>query len=1195
MNQLPGEELGTIILPAFGVDVYNVPSRVAQGFVTRADNLIADYGSFQQRWAKIGQIAHASINTGKTIPQLIEYYDTSGVLWLVYVQDGKLWKLQTGSTGIPVQIPLTAADGTTTVTLDTAKASIYLYGTRIFIVDGTIDLTVADLTSGTVSKGQSAPTNAPTAVLTDTLIIQTYNKTWWSAIGAANQFPNTLPGLNDTVNGQFGPQNSNIGHGGPYGNWTRFGHDPDMTGIWFNMDNYDEGAFVTANSVIGNGGLASGNTPGWITNARYSTNPANPAYTLRPNRFFAQIQVSRTKPYSGRMFLAAYTGDSGDGTLLGVQEYNFASPVVSGSPGAEFITAINGGATGALDGSVYLQSHVFDFSGLPESVPVGSYAIWIQGGAENNRGDDAHDGFLVNNLSLVPMSNQIGFITGELDGGVYINPGVPTPSVSSSSTSSGSSNSSSSSLSSSSSGSPVSSSSSLIPPNPSGQLPAFDIDGVLDLEYTSIVFDINAAIGTHYDFSKTEIIYFGIGGAASWKNLAFNLYLHHTGDDDLTWYLATNGATLALNKKTLECDITTIDPNVLTSIDRIRLQFATNPTWVTPFNLLEVGPLFEAGNLSVDVLNNQAFADYAWEFTEVDVIVAPDLIEGNGSPVSNPLTATVTQAEAFVSLPTGFIPNVGANYIGYYRRGGTYSDGLLRRLAFVPVGDYIAYGTDVNDPAGVNNPYISWNAQIVTATTMNLTTAAGANTIHVSDSGGFDIGSTIFVNDGTRKTHFTITAKGAGTITGTLAAIAGDSATGVTILSGAVVNEITNTLLDNTPDSFLEQAETIPTTHGIAEAGLQFLNGWQGRLFASKNSILDYSQLFNPDTPSAVYWNTVNIKGSATEEIEGGREIIGDANSSDNILGFGPFGTPVASTNAFGGVMFIGKTQDVFVMSGTNAGNFVVTQQSYGEGVGLIARGCISRYSAFAIAFLGNDRGHLYPQTYRHKSVDVEQMWQPIEPWLYPNARNGFHTITSTAAAKAVMVYHDSYLFIAYPNTEIANQTDNSVLIVYNARTGGWTRWTGMPFASLCPTGASPLGGHDYALYAGGLDGQIYKLDPNAFADIAYPGATPTALPLALTSRGIGSEGAQFRQVKAKQSHIDANLSETLTLRVANNTGAFYYDDVIPWPGVRYRLVKNYGNGCFGDYCTVGFTVSTTNSATFYALDLTVAHGEQKR
>jgi hypothetical protein len=354
------------------------------------------------------------------------------------------------------------------------------------------------------------------------------------------------------------------------------------------------------------------------------------------------------------------------------------------------------------------------------------------------------------------------------------------------------------------------------------------------------------------------------------------------------------------------------------------------------------------------------------------------------------------------------------------------------------------------------------------------------------------------------------------------------------------------------------------------------------------------SSVITQDSPNAIYFDYVNAQTDPLLSTEGVSITIGDPNVADPIIGCISIGTPVAAGNEFGGALFIGKKQTEGVLSGSDASNFVYTQQLYTLGVGLVAPRALARMNVFSTLTLGPDRLHFYPiylgRGTRAKIIDVEKFSHPIEPLLFPRGRNGYMPISANVIYGADMKFHDDFLFLAYP---VPGQTSggNQRIYVNNTRSGGWTVWGddtdgGMPVGCLIPVPPDPNSGALYSLYFGGTDGQVYKLDPGKFADQTTPYSPETAIPFNMVTGGKGRAGAQFRQVKAIQGHVDVNSGELLTVTISDDTGNNVNKFLIQWPGQQYSPTLDCDSSVTGNYCTIGLSGNITTEINIYSMDV---------
>jgi hypothetical protein len=139
----------------------------------------------------------------------------------------------------------------------------------------------------------------------------------------------------------------------------------------------------------------------------------------------------------------------------------------------------------------------------------------------------------------------------------------------------------------------------------------------------------------------------------------------------LSTFLWTNTGTYAEDGTYISFDVSTIDPATLAAVQYLFIQIVNDlPQTITPSNFITIGPLTAAGNLAIGA------ADVYYEFTEVNVIADPDVIESDPSTPSNSLTPTGLKAQSSVVLPSAAPYNAATTYYYIYRFGGNLPAGV---------------------------------------------------------------------------------------------------------------------------------------------------------------------------------------------------------------------------------------------------------------------------------------------------------------------------------------------------------------------------------------------------------------------------------------------------------------------------------------------------------------------------------------
>lgn len=547
--------------------------------------------------------------------------DPSYKLTAWYDTDGTAWLLFTSGgkiyklhRGDDFATELKQPDGTTSYNISsaTAGASDPVNG-FVYIWDGANALIRINLSGGSTIYSMAAPTSGATVSLTSQFIAAMWNATQWGFDGQSTPYGTEVNG--DFNNAQWVVTNRT----GPfYSNFI---------------------SLVNSNvNICLTGG--SDSTGGYLAIPALSGNSS-----LYPSRYHMTMQAAKDGPfhgqpnnYAGVMTVSAFDPSH---TFLASIDFVFNPPQ---SPSTSYNLVTN------LD-------YVFDFSGV--SVSIAYVKIEIQQAVNGASGN-----LWVNNINFTPVSVQTAIVSGTT-GTVFLPSvsGNAIPIAGSSSSSSGSSS---------------------IPSVNTQQ--ATDLGSLLDYEGTSFTFTFpvsgssSSSSGSSsgvlvggVDLSSTDRLTIGLSGVAAWSGLSFALYL---GLSDGSSLLADNGVTISADQTYLFCDISTLSATLRMHVVSLKLTFLSDPTWVSPYSPLTIGPLQSPGNLSIGL------ADYTYYYTEIHTVAVDDVVESNPSPASLPVTPTMTQAEADVDLNA---PVNSTTITGFriYRLGGALTDTLL--VAEVPV------------------------------------------------------------------------------------------------------------------------------------------------------------------------------------------------------------------------------------------------------------------------------------------------------------------------------------------------------------------------------------------------------------------------------------------------------------------------------------------------------------------------------
>lgn len=945
-------------------------------------------------YVDVGPVSYA-LYPGIPYP-LCQFTDASELNWFILVAGGKIYKQLQGGT---YRIELLSVGGSS-YNFNSPLTTASVYGNYIYPVDGAHPATRISLTGGYPSYAMQAPTTAPTAILTNSLLFsaaQVGTAANWSFDGQASPMTNLSgvgPTLSAKTNGGYQiPAGSNL-RNATY--WTITGESGPGWGGDANAVNLIS---PTVNICVAGGSDATG---GYLTVPSLSGNSL-----LYPSRFHIVLwQVkndfgSNPNTYIADILITPF--DSGHNQLSSAAIIQINIPGNSGS----------------------ILDEIADFSGVGANVAF----LKVQIVATNT---SSVGNLYIDAINITPITVQTTFLSNPsyvraipmLSGGA-----INTSSTSSTSSTSGSS------------------SGVFVP----GNTPT-DLGNVLDYEATSFTFTFPAsssssgsssgsssssgALTGGISLATVNRLVIGLGGIVSWAGLAFNLSLVQSNG---TVVLADNGTAISSDLTGLDCDISTLTTAQRSNIVAIKLTFLVDPTWVSPFYALNLGPITLGGNLQINNTGLQLLFSYQWWITEdasidglpplgqinadgtIQVTLNPsqNSIEGNPSVGSSILYPTFFQAEGQITLPSvcpvNSLTQGGSLFYQLYRRGGEWSD--VRLIASVPKNADVALGAD---PL---NPYYSWN-------------------------------------------------------------------------------HTTRIFIDNTPDTWLQTPLALMSfSRNPMLTNLQCCCVTNDRFYGAVGNTVAVSWLFNANNSAALMTTTVLDSTDPNAEIAGAVFPIGN-DPSNTVVALVPYGTPIAAGNQFGGgVLCLMQRGAPYLIQGnapittTTSTQFSVVPQPYSSGAGLIAPRGYVQVTPNEIIWMGADRLHIFPPRGDSPNSDPGH---PIQPMVYPAPPWQQTFMNATAVSQAWMAYHDSKIFWGMP---VPGGTQNSVVWCLDLIDKGWTcavtnkNTTGV--FSAPPNSAT---GSEYQLYFCDTSGQVSLF--NGFADTATPLSSPTAIPWAVTTHG---------------------------------------------------------------------------------------------
>lgn len=523
-----------------------------------------------------------------------------------------------------------------------------------------------------------------------------------------------------------------------------------------------------------------------------------------------------------------------------------------------------------------------------------------------------------------------------------------------------------------------------------------------------------------------------------------------------------------------------IPQTIYASFEYLSIEFLLNlTTSATTSALFTITGITQAGNLPVSSGSVQ-YAPITYQVEELNSfgdVQYLDPLESSGGPVSNALNPTAVFAIGQIVIPAPINPTTTA--FAVFRGGGTYSDGLLRLIATVPLG------SDYTAP-------VSYSDLVIVTPGTKVSSAARP---FVSG----DVGKVLYILAGTGFTPGPVTISSVTGGVATLSASVGvtGSTAGIAQLAGDPLirdlqnpyvtwNHTTRTLTDNTPDSFLNLSLTLQYGRDLPPTGCNGVIFHQNRIWVWSGQTLSASWSLLTDAQNGIYFTVADI---STDPYIAGKGYTFNVGYGDN--------DNINSALSSGSSLMVNKSRSVAVVDGYDASNFACQSYLVSAGTGNVASKAAAICGDSAKAwFLGADN------VYQFDGNTTEPQSVPIQPLLHPNGYDGGSTIATLAYSKCAMMYYDLRLFLFAP---VAGGSTNSVAYVYDFRNSSWAVW------ALAMTGGASLTGASSSTlgaFMGGLDGQIYTF--GAGGDKATPAASQVAIPATLVSRGFGEETAQF-------------------------------------------------------------------------------------
>lgn len=429
-----------------------------------------------------------------------------------------------------------------------------------------------------------------------------------------------------------------------------------ITGVWTVISTTNDLDFNTTSAGLNQ--LPAGYTGTWAMMDDPAEGLTSPlilnsliSNTQNETRHAQQFKFSMnyyTSDSSGKqgwtVILNAYSDLAGS-TLIGVASQTFKPPFA---------------------GQVPLQywQDILDFPNL--GADILSYTFTVQGAATNTR----NNGGQVSAISLAPISNQVAVIAG-LPSGVQIQNNY----------------------------------------SAMGKGPANNgrFGGVRILkayasdQNWSIYNTISINLNTTGGLPLSTLVANGL-------QVVFCFRQYNAGSPGQPRYY-TNPVTIDTTTGAASVDITAGIPSAVRAAFRyfevlFISDMLTAPTAFSP--LFTITSISSGGNLSVDSFGlgySNVFYAYEEVNSESDATLV-NVLRSAGSLYSTGLQPSLENATGIVTMPA-FL-NASADYVAWYRGGGTFTDGQLRLIATVPKNSDVSVGGD-SLAVDQSNPYYSWN------------------------------------------------------------------------------------------------------------------------------------------------------------------------------------------------------------------------------------------------------------------------------------------------------------------------------------------------------------------------------------------------------------------------------------------------------------------------------------------------------
>jgi hypothetical protein len=342
------------------------------------------------------------------------------------------------------------------------------------------------------------------------------------------------------------------------------------------------------------------------------------------------------------------------------------------------------------------------------------------------------------------------------------------------------------------------------------------------------------------------------------------------------------------------------------------------------------------------------------------------------------------------------------------------------------------------------------------------------------------------------------------------------------------------TILDNTPDSWLESAPVYVPGRETAPTAPAAIASWDGRLWAAQGAELFASWLLEPNKPAGVYWSRISLPDSQDPEAarKGWWSLLA-LDPADSIL----------SLVALENVLIVVCRRSVWAVRKSenirDRVRYKPTRLEDEDATGAVghAAACAMGKMCYWLAFDG---------LRRTDGRTVSRFGGELKRLIQPEVVEGAAALSSTAMALCTLRSTPTRLYLTLP-TDAGDSAPDSVLVWHEDEPGkGWTRWV-----SFTATGAGDIGG---LTLLSARDGQLWAMQGQG--DKSTPSASATAVSMTISSRLFG-DGYSTLIPQRQWCELLAGGSGDITLTTRGDRGAGASSRILPFESgnknVRWR------------------------------------------